>query len=105
MSEDQVTRNENTSIPEYAATRGARLERVLDRASDAPLREGNRLELLKNGPKTYDGHPSSSRTSAPPQVRPSSKPTATLSAMAAGCGSTTGWYMTSGASSGSSRSQ
>src|ERR671916_1057152 len=54
MSEDQVTRNENTSIPEYAATRGARLERVLARASDAPLREGNRLELLKNGPKTYD---------------------------------------------------
>jgi cardiolipin synthase len=54
MSEDRVTRNENTSIPEYAATRGARLERVLARASDAPLREGNRLELLKNGPKTYD---------------------------------------------------
>src|SRR5215216_5897851 len=54
MSEGQVTRNENTSIPEYAATRGARLERVLARASDAPLREGNRLELLKNGPKTYD---------------------------------------------------
>jgi cardiolipin synthase A/B len=54
MSEDQVTTNENTSIPEYAATRGARLERVLARASDAPLREGNRLELLKNGPKTYD---------------------------------------------------
>src|ERR671919_1409342 len=54
MSEDQVSRNENASIPEYAATRGARLERVLARASDAPLREGNRLELLKNGPKTYD---------------------------------------------------
>src|ERR687890_467336 len=54
MSEDQVTRNENASIPEYASTRGARLERVLARASDAPLREGNRLELLKNGPKTYD---------------------------------------------------
>ena len=54
MPEERETRHENTSIPEYAATRGARLERVLARASDAPLREGNRLELLKNGPKTYD---------------------------------------------------
>src|SRR4029453_5829168 len=54
MSEHRVTRNENTTIPEYAASRGARLERVLARASDAPLREGNSLELLKNGPKTYD---------------------------------------------------
>jgi hypothetical protein len=46
--------HENTTIPEYAASRGARLERVLARASDAPLRQGNRLELLKNGPNTYD---------------------------------------------------
>ena len=31
-----------------------RLDRALARTSDAPLREGNRLELLKNGPHTYD---------------------------------------------------
>lgn len=31
-----------------------RLDRALARASDAPLREGNRLVLLKNGPHTYD---------------------------------------------------
>jgi cardiolipin synthase A/B len=34
--------------------RGTRLDRALARTSDAPLREGNRLELLKNGPHTYD---------------------------------------------------
>ena len=33
---------------------GERLDRALARTSDAPLREGNRLELLKNGPHTYD---------------------------------------------------
>ena len=54
MPEERETRHEKTSIPEYAASRGARLERVLARTSDAPLREGNRLALLKNGPKTYD---------------------------------------------------
>src|SRR5215204_6462109 len=31
-----------------------RLDRALACASDAPLREGNRLELLRNGPDTYD---------------------------------------------------
>jgi cardiolipin synthase A/B len=31
-----------------------RLDRALARASDAPLREGNRLELLRNGPETYE---------------------------------------------------
>jgi cardiolipin synthase len=31
-----------------------RLDIALARASDAPLREGNRLRLLKNGPDTYD---------------------------------------------------
>jgi cardiolipin synthase len=36
------------------APQRARLERALARTSDAPLREGNRLELLKNGPHTYD---------------------------------------------------
>jgi cardiolipin synthase len=54
LSVDREARHENSSIPGYAATRGARLERILARASDAPLREGNRLELLKDGPKTYD---------------------------------------------------
>ena len=33
---------------------GGRLDRALARASDAPLREGNRLVLLKDGPRTYD---------------------------------------------------
>src|SRR5215204_1107311 len=37
-----------------AAPRGAVVERALARTSDAPLREGNRLELLKNGPDTYE---------------------------------------------------
>jgi cardiolipin synthase A/B len=31
-----------------------RLDSALARASDAPLREGNRLELLRNGPDTYE---------------------------------------------------
>ena len=39
---------------ETTGPRGARLDRALARTSDAPLREGNRLELLKNGPNTYD---------------------------------------------------
>jgi cardiolipin synthase A/B len=38
---------------EVAAQRG-RLDRSLARASDAPLRDGNRLELLRNGPDTYE---------------------------------------------------
>ncbi len=54
MSEERDNGRENTPIPDYAASRGARLDRVLARTSDAPLREGNRLELLKNGPRTYD---------------------------------------------------
>lgn len=33
---------------------GGRLDRALARASDAPLREGNRLVLLKDGPRTYE---------------------------------------------------
>ena len=37
-----------------SAPQGARLDRALARTSDAPLREGNRLELLKNGPHTYN---------------------------------------------------
>ena len=30
------------------------MDRTFKRVSDAPLREGNRLSLLKNGPQTYD---------------------------------------------------
>jgi cardiolipin synthase len=44
-----------SATPNGAPTsRGGRLDRALARASDTPLREGNRLELLKNGPNTYD---------------------------------------------------
>src|SRR5918999_236429 len=39
---------------EMDAPRRARVDRGLARTSDAPLREGNRLELLTNGPHTYD---------------------------------------------------
>ena len=42
-----------TSSPNPAPS-GDRLRRALARASDAPRREGNRLDLLKNGPNTYD---------------------------------------------------
>src|ERR671921_500326 len=35
-------------------SRGGRLDIALARASDAPLREGNRLRLLKDGPNTYE---------------------------------------------------
>jgi len=43
-----------TEVVPESAPRGGRLDRALARTSDAPLREGNRLELLKNGPNTYD---------------------------------------------------
>lgn len=36
------------------ALRGGGLDRALARTSDAPLRQGNRLALLQNGPNTYD---------------------------------------------------
>jgi cardiolipin synthase A/B len=54
LSRDQDTQLESFSIPEYATSRSGRLDRVLARASDAPLRVGNRLALLENGPATYD---------------------------------------------------
>ncbi len=44
----------STGTTDAAAPRGARLDGALARASDAPLHEGNRLELLKNGPDTYE---------------------------------------------------
>jgi cardiolipin synthase A/B len=54
LSRDPEPGHEDLNAPEYAAARGARLEGILGRVSDAPLREGNRLALLKNGPDTYD---------------------------------------------------
>ena len=50
MSQDQELGQEELTVPEYVASRGARLEGILGRVSDAPLRDGNRLALLKNGP-------------------------------------------------------
>ena len=43
-----------TATAKAPVPRGERLDRALARASDAPLREGNRLTLLKDGPNTYD---------------------------------------------------
>jgi cardiolipin synthase A/B len=40
--------------PKDAERPEGRLDRALARASDAPLRGGNRLQLLKNGSHTYD---------------------------------------------------
>src|SRR5215210_3296580 len=54
LSRDRELRHDEPNIPEYAASRGARLGGILGRVSDAPLRGGNRIELLKNGPDTYD---------------------------------------------------
>jgi cardiolipin synthase len=54
LSQDRELPHEDLNVPEYAASRGGRLEGILGRVSDAPLREGNRIELLKNGPDTYD---------------------------------------------------
>ena len=54
MSSNQENQREDSVIPEYAASRGTRLEGILARVSDAPLRDGNQIELLKNGPATYD---------------------------------------------------
>jgi cardiolipin synthase A/B len=54
LTQDRKLRHEDLDVPEYAAARGARLEGILGRVSDAPLREGNSIQLLKNGPDTYD---------------------------------------------------
>ena len=43
-----------TATTKAPTSHGGRLDRALARASDAPLREGNRLRLLENGPDTYD---------------------------------------------------
>src|SRR3712207_2462944 len=44
----------DTASVSESAPRRERLDRALARTSDAPLREGNRLGLRKNGPSTYD---------------------------------------------------
>jgi cardiolipin synthase A/B len=44
----------HAGLSSVAAPRGAGVERALARTSDAPLREGNTLALLKNGPDTYE---------------------------------------------------
>src|SRR5215210_2761559 len=54
MSQDQELGREELTVPDYVASRGARLEGILGRVSDAPLRDGNRIALLKNGPDTYE---------------------------------------------------
>src|SRR5215213_9352875 len=54
LSQDHELQPDNLSIPDYVASRGARLEGILGRVSDAPLREDTGLSLLKNGPDTYD---------------------------------------------------
>jgi len=54
LSQDHELQPDNLSIPDYVASRGARLEGILGRVSDAPLRENNRISLMKNGPDTYD---------------------------------------------------
>jgi cardiolipin synthase A/B len=54
LSQDREPGHEELNVPEYVALRGSRLEGILGRVSDAPLRDGNRLVLLKNGPDTYD---------------------------------------------------
>jgi len=43
-----------TATAKAPVPRGERLDRALARVSDAPLREGNQLTLLKDGPNTYD---------------------------------------------------
>jgi cardiolipin synthase A/B len=54
LRQDRELGHEELTMPEYAASRGNRLEGILGRVSDAPLRNGNQIELLKNGPDTYD---------------------------------------------------
>ena len=40
LSQDHELQPDALSIPDYVASRGARLEGILGRVSDAPLREG-----------------------------------------------------------------
>jgi cardiolipin synthase len=54
LSQERDVRHEDLAVPEYVASRGARLEGILGRVSDAPLRDGNQVALLRNGPDTYE---------------------------------------------------
>jgi cardiolipin synthase A/B len=54
MNSDNRTPSPSPPPNGAPAAHGARLEKALARASDAPLRRGNRLTLLQNGPRTYD---------------------------------------------------
>jgi cardiolipin synthase len=54
MESDDRTTDPYQPPDDAPTSRRNRPDRPLARASDAPLREGNRLELLKDGPSTYD---------------------------------------------------
>jgi cardiolipin synthase len=54
LSQDQASSHVDLNVPEYVGKRGARLEGILGRVSDAPLRKDNSISLLKSGPDTYD---------------------------------------------------
>src|ERR687897_3551765 len=54
MESDDRTTDPYQPPDDAPPSRRNRPDRPLARASDAPLREGNRLELLKDGPSTYD---------------------------------------------------
>jgi len=54
MNPDNRSSSLTTTTNDNPASRGGSLDRALARTSDAPLREGNKLALLKNGPNTYD---------------------------------------------------
>jgi cardiolipin synthase len=44
----------SSASPAAPAQPGGRLDKALERTSAAPLRAGNRLALLQNGPDTYE---------------------------------------------------
>ena len=46
--------HEPTAPTTRSTQSGERLDKAMARTSDAPLRSGNRLDLLQNGPDTYD---------------------------------------------------
>ena len=54
MNSDNRNSSLTATTNDSPASRGGRLDRALARTSDAPLREGNKLVLLKNGPNTYE---------------------------------------------------
>jgi cardiolipin synthase A/B len=54
LTEEQEIQRDDLPLPDYVASRGARLEGILGRVSAAPLRDGNQIALLRNGPDTYE---------------------------------------------------